>query len=87
MSGPMPGRSWIVVDKGEVSLCLDDPCLEIDLWVEADTAALYQVFMGRQLLKSAVAQDLVNINGTPGVIRAFLQTVDQTKMPYMIEAS
>jgi len=87
MNGPIPGRSWIVVEEGEVSLCLDDPCLDIDLWVKADTSALYQVFMGRQPLKSAVAQDLVDVKGAPGMVRAFLRTVDQTKMPYMIGAS
>jgi DNA-binding HxlR family transcriptional regulator len=87
MTGPSPGRSWIVVEGGEVSLCLDDPCLDIDLWVTADTAALYQVFMGRQRLASAVVDNLVDITGPPGMVRAFLRTVDQTSPPYMIGAA
>lgn len=87
MIGPHPGRSWIVVEEAEVSLCLDDPCLDIDLWIKADTAALYQVFMGRQQLMSAVADDLVDISGPPGMVRAFLRTVNQTTMPYMVGAS
>lgn len=86
MVGPRPGRSWIVVEDGEVSLCLDDPGVDIDLWVKADTAALYKVFMGRQQLMSAVADDLVDLNGAPGTVRAFLRTVDHTKMPYMVDA-
>lgn len=86
MSGPSPGRSWIVAEGGDVSLCLDDPCLEVDLWVKADTATLYQVFMGRQRLTSAVDNDLVTITGAPGMVRAFLRTVDQTSPPYMTPA-
>lgn len=87
MTGPDPARSWIVVEDAEVSLCLDDPCLDIDLRVKADTAALYQVFMGRQPLLSAMAEDLVEITGPAEMVRAFLRTVDQTKMPYMVAAS
>lgn len=87
MIGPSPGRSWIVVEDSEVSLCLDDPCVDIDLWVTADTAALYQVFMGRQPLMAAVADDLVELKGQPATIRAFLRVVDQTKMPYMVASA
>lgn len=83
MSGPNPGYSWIVAEGGKVSLCLDDPCLDIDLWVKADTAALYRVFMGREPLTSAVADGLVDVSGKPGVVRAFLRTVGQTCPPYM----
>lgn len=86
MSGPNPARSWIVADGGEVSLCLDDPCLDVDLWVKADTAALYQVFMGRQRLTSAIADDLVDLSGAPGTVRAFLRTVGRTTPPYMVPA-
>ncbi len=86
MIGPIPGRSWIVVEDAEVSLCRDDPCLDIDLWIKADTAALYQVFMGRQPLMSAVANDLVDISGPPGLVPDFLRTVDETTMPYMVGA-
>ena len=86
MRGPTPGRSWIVVEDGEVSLCFDDPCLDVDLWVEADTAALYQVFMGRQRLTSVVKSELVRLNGLPGVVRAFLRVVDTTSPPYIVGA-
>lgn len=84
MTGPTPGRSWIVVDAGEVSLCFDDPCLDVNLWVEADTAALYQVFMGRQRLTSAIKEDLVTLTGLPMVVRAFLRLVDSTSPPYIL---
>lgn len=84
MTGPTPGRSWIVVDAGEVSLCFDDPCLDVNLWVEADTAALYQVFMGRQRLTSAIKEDLVTLTGLPMVVRAFLRLVDTTSPPYIL---
>lgn len=86
MTGPNPGRSWIVVEQAEVSLCLDDPCLDVDLRVKADTATLYQVFMGRKALLWAMAEDLVEITGPAPMVRAFLKTVDRTKMPYMVGA-
>ena len=86
LHGPRPGRSWLVVEGGEVSLCLDDPCLDIDLWVTADTAALYRVFMGRLALTSAVADDLVKVTGATGLVRSFLRLMDQTSPPYMVGA-
>jgi len=86
LSGPTPGRSWIIAEGGEVSLCHEDPCLDVNLIVTADTSALYQVFMGRQRLATAVADDLVAVNGATGMVRAFFATVDQTCPPYMTAA-
>lgn len=84
LSGPRPGRSWIVADAGEVSLCLDDPCLEVDLVVTADTATLYQVCMRRLAMSSAIADDMISITGPRGRVRSFLQVVDATSPPYMV---
>lgn len=62
---------WLVLDRGEVSVCLQDPGFEIDLLVSADTTALHRVWIGRIALADAIRERLVQLEGPSDLVRAF----------------
>ena len=39
-------RFWMLLERGEVDLCLDDPGHEIDLTVESTVLAMTQIWLG-----------------------------------------
>lgn len=62
---------WLLLDRGEVSICLEQPNFDLDLLVTADTLALHRVWIGRLSLASALRNDLVRLDGSPDLVRAF----------------
>jgi DNA-binding HxlR family transcriptional regulator len=74
LRGPRPGRYWLVLERpAHVSICFEDPCLDERQYVylQAETAALYQVYMGRLLLRDAVDDGALDLAGQPELVRAF----------------
>ena len=69
--GGRTGRYWLVLERPDVSVCLQHPRFEIDLWVAADINAFYRVWLGRITLGEALRQNLVRLDGPPAVVRAF----------------
>jgi len=68
---PRSRRYWLVLEPQEASVCLQDPGFDTDVFVTADTAALYGVYLGRRTLHSAMLEDLVTVKGPPSLVRAF----------------
>ncbi len=56
-------RWWLVVDRGEVDLCLQDPGHEIDLAVSSGLATFTRIWMGDMDLRSACASGEVKLQG------------------------
>jgi len=74
LRGPRPGRYWLVLERPAlVSICFEDPCLDERhyVYLRAETAALYQVYMGRLLLRDAVDDGALDLSGQPDLVRAF----------------
>jgi hypothetical protein len=74
LRGPRPGRYWLVLERpAHVSICFEDPCLDERhyVYLQAETAALYQVYMGRRLLRDAVDDGALDLSGQPELVRAF----------------
>jgi hypothetical protein len=74
LRGPRPGRYWLVLERpGHVSICFEDPCLDARhyVYVQAQTFALYQVYMGRVSLRDALDDGAVDLSGQPELVRAF----------------
>jgi DNA-binding HxlR family transcriptional regulator len=74
LRGPRPGRYWLVLERPAfVSICFEDPCLDERhyVYVQAETAALYQVYMGRLQVRDAVDDGAIDLSGQPELIRAF----------------
>jgi DNA-binding HxlR family transcriptional regulator len=70
-SAPRTRRYWLVMEPSETSVCLHDPGFETDVYVTADVAALYSVYLGRLTLREALLGGQVTLGGTPTFVRAF----------------
>jgi SCP-2 sterol transfer family len=69
--GRGPATSWLVLDRGEVDLCVTDPGFEVDLVVAADLAAFTKVWVGDISLDQALRSRRVRLEGPRDVVRAF----------------
>jgi len=61
---------WLVIDHGEVSVCLQHPGLETDVLVSASTPTLAEVFQGYDQWRDAVAAGRIQIDGPRHLVRA-----------------
>ena len=66
-----PSRFWLVLDPNDVSVCLKHPGFEIDMLIQAELAALYEVWLGRLTFARVIREERVEIDATPALIRAF----------------
>jgi DNA-binding HxlR family transcriptional regulator len=68
---PKRRRYWLVLEPDEASVCLHDPGFGTDVFVTADTEALYRVYLGKLTLREAIRGGLVKLEGGPSMVRAF----------------
>jgi hypothetical protein len=64
-------RFWLVVDDGEVDLCLRNPGREVDLCLEASSATLAAVYLGRVEPGDAVRSGAILLRGSRALQRSF----------------
>lgn len=62
-------RFWVVRDDAGPSLCTADPGFEVDATVEGDLDVLYQVWLGRLPLATALRDGRVRIEGRSDITR------------------
>ena len=68
---PRRRRYWLVLEPGEASVCMQDPGFGSEVFVKADTGALYRVYLGRLSLRQAMRDHLVTVEGASTLVRAF----------------
>ncbi len=66
-----PKCYWLVLNPGDVSVCLKHPGFDIDMVVSAELAALYEVWLGRITFIQAIHDQRLELDATPALIRAF----------------
>lgn len=59
-----PRRFWILIERGESSVCLSDPGFGVDVTLHTDVASLYEVWLGRVALHAAVRSGRVVLDGS-----------------------
>ncbi|MDP9367800.1 MAG: SCP2 sterol-binding domain-containing protein [Chloroflexota bacterium] len=69
--GARQGSYWLLLDRKQPSVCWDDPGLYVDVLVNADTKALYRVWLGHMSFSKALRQGQVRLEGPPEFRRAF----------------
>ncbi|CAN5499089.1 winged helix-turn-helix transcriptional regulator [soil metagenome] len=69
--GAQRARYWLVLEPGDASVCLQDPGFDADLIVNADLAAIHEVWFGRRSLAEAVAARTVCFDGPRALQRGF----------------
>lgn len=63
---------WIVAERGAgVDLCIHDPKLEPDLFVESDVGVLTGIYMGRRSLSKDIADGQIFLSGDSRLARNF----------------
>ncbi|HLU83380.1 MAG TPA: helix-turn-helix domain-containing protein [Trueperaceae bacterium] len=62
---------WLVLKRSDVSVCLTRPPFDVDLWVTADLAAFFKVWLGRTEFGDAVQDGSIELLGDPNLERAF----------------
>lgn len=70
------GRYWLLVVNDDVSVCMDPPPFDVDVWVETDMRSLYRVWLGRIDYRDALARGLLDVHGTPALERSFPRWFD-----------
>ena len=69
-------RYWMVLERSEVSVCLQHPGFDVDLEVTVDTATLYRVYLGRAELGGAMRgtqADAERPEGAPARVRTLVR--------------
>lgn len=66
-----PRRFWLILDRSGVDVCLSDPGHEVDIYVEAELAAMAEVWLGDQTFSAAVKEKKIRLSGLPALARQF----------------
>jgi DNA-binding HxlR family transcriptional regulator len=62
---------WLMLERAQVDLCIDDPGFEVDLYVEADLAAIAKVWLGDVTFESVLSSGEVRLIGPRQLAKAF----------------
>lgn len=67
-----PSRSfWLLLERADVSVCLDPPPFDTDIWVDGSMVALFEVWLGKQEFAGAIEQGRLHVRALPWQERAF----------------
>ena len=69
--GPRATRIWLVLDRGEPSVCVKPPGFDSDVVVPTDAVTMIRVFSGITSLDAEVVTGAVQIDGPPALARGF----------------
>jgi DNA-binding HxlR family transcriptional regulator len=62
-------RWWLVVDEGDIDLCIEDRGLEIDVALSTSLRTMTQIWMGDLSLSQARAQGILKVHGPGRLVR------------------
>ena len=62
---------WLLLQPPQVDLCVEDPGFEVDVYVEADLAAMVRVWLGEVSFDAAVRAGELQIVGSKALVKAF----------------
>jgi DNA-binding HxlR family transcriptional regulator len=66
-----PRTFWLVLERSQVDLCVDDPGFETDLYVDADMATIAQVWLGDLPFEAAQRAGKIRLSGPRALEKAF----------------
>lgn len=82
-----PRPFWLVVESGEPSVCFTDPGFEVDVVVRSDLRSLYEVWLGRIPLRSALRHDRVSFEGPDHLTRRMVDVFQLSPVAGMVAAA
>jgi len=66
-----PRIFWLLLERSRADLCVEDPGFEVDLYVEADLAAMAKVWLGDLPFESVLRSGDVRLAGPRQLAKAF----------------
>lgn len=66
-----PRIFWLQLERTQVDLCIADPGFEVDLYVEADLAAMAKVWLGDVPIASVLRSNKVRLEGSRDLVKMF----------------
>ncbi len=77
---PLKNRHfWLVLDRGDIELCVSDPGFAPDLVVRAETEAFARWFMGQLSWAEVLQSRGVSIDGSRELAREFPSWTDRSR--------
>jgi DNA-binding HxlR family transcriptional regulator len=70
-SPPKASRSWLVLENGIASLCVDHPGFEVNLIVKTDVSTLYAIWRDQLTVSQAASTGRIQVEGDKALSRAF----------------
>lgn len=64
-----PRPFWLVVDRGDPSVCTTDPGFDVDVTIRSDLESMYRVWLGQLPLRSALRAGRVALEGPSALTR------------------
>lgn len=64
---------WLVIEEGDIDLCLKDPGYEVDLYVISDLRTMTRLYMGDISIPDAVRFGAVELHGSRDLAQIFEQ--------------
>lgn len=66
-----PRQFWLVLDRTQSDLCIEDPGFEVDLYVDAELATMAKVWLGDIKFAQALASGKLKLTGSRELVGAF----------------
>ena len=66
-----PLMYWLLLDRAQVDLCIEDPGFEVDLFVDADLAAMAKIWLGDVTFETVLRSGEVRVIGPRHLVKAF----------------
>ena len=79
-------RFWIVRDSSGPSVCTFDPGFDVDATIDTDLSTMYQVWLGKLDLRSAIRSGRVELSGEPGIVRRLPDVFELSPIAPMVSA-
>ena len=71
LTGPGGAEGWLEIDSREVTVCREDPGVDVDLALEGDTAAMHRWIVGKTPFRELVTSGSVRLLGPSRLSRGF----------------
>lgn len=82
-----PRPFWLVVQSGEPSVCFTDPGFEVDVVIRSDLRSLYEVWLGRIPIDTAVRASRVAFDGPDHLTRRMPEVLQLSPVADMVAAA
>ncbi len=66
-----PRLFWLLIDRAQSELCIEDPGFEVDLHVDADLATMAKVWLGDITFEQGVRSKKIRLTGSRELAQAF----------------